>query len=303
MYFLKTIAILTFISPFLPVWANEHVDCASILVDAEKSGDDLAELANLHSQAQRHCDPVSLDALSTRLGNTYFNAAVQSSGQEQKSLLIEAAKFGKDWRIFAALGELQLRDGERDAAAQNLQWAILALRNSPPAQSPPAQSVRKLITMANNARAVADTYVRVLRNRSDQPDGVAANDVSGVVIEAVPFPIEFVFGESTLTEAGIIGAEDLADILAAEETATITLAGHTDPTGSDSYNHDLSLRRAEAVRDFLVEAGIGKQMTIEVIACGESYPAAIESPEFYSEDEIHQIMRRVELLRTGDTCS
>lgn len=303
MFLLRITLVLVFVLPIQPALANEHLDCASILVEAEKSGDDLAELVELHSQAQRLCDPVSFDALSTRLGNTYFNAAVKSPGQDQKSLLIEAAKYGKDWRIFAALGELQLRDGERRAAAENLQWAILALRNSPPAQSPPAQSVRKLITMANNARAVADTYVRVLRNRSDQPDGVAANNVSGVVIEAVPFPIEFVFGEPTLTEAGIIGAEDLADILTAEETAKITLAGHTDPTGSDSYNRDLSLKRAEAVRDILLEKGIGERMTIDVIACGEAYPPAIESPEFYSEEEIHQIMRRVELLRAGSECS
>lgn len=50
---------------------------------------------------------------------------------------------------------------------------------------------------------------------------------------------------------------------------TINIVGHTDRAGSDGYNMALSLRRADAVREALVLAGIGAGR-IKVIARGES---------------------------------
>jgi len=47
----------------------------------------------------------------------------------------------------------------------------------------------------------------------------------------------------------------LGKALTSEELAgsVIMLGGHTDGKGSDAYNHDLSERRAEAVKRFLIE--------------------------------------------------
>ena len=36
----------------------------------------------------------------------------------------------------------------------------------------------------------------------------------------------------------------------------VTVTGHTDPRGSDSYNEDLGLRRANTARDYLVSKGV-----------------------------------------------
>ena len=36
----------------------------------------------------------------------------------------------------------------------------------------------------------------------------------------------------------------------------LTVTGHTDPRGSDSYNEDLGMRRANTARDYLVSKGI-----------------------------------------------
>lgn len=43
--------------------------------------------------------------------------------------------------------------------------------------------------------------------------------------------------------------------------------------GSDSYNLDLSRRRAEAVRDFLIDRGVGPAR-ITARGYGEAYPVA-----------------------------
>lgn len=53
----------------------------------------------------------------------------------------------------------------------------------------------------------------------------------------------------------------------------VEVAGHTDSIGTDQYNMGLSLRRAEAVRDYLVSKGIAPDR-LSVKAYGESQPVA-----------------------------
>lgn len=47
-----------------------------------------------------------------------------------------------------------------------------------------------------------------------------------------------------------------APLLAAAPNTEITIVGHTDSVGSETYNLQLSIRRAEAVMNFLHEQGI-----------------------------------------------
>jgi outer membrane protein OmpA-like peptidoglycan-associated protein len=53
----------------------------------------------------------------------------------------------------------------------------------------------------------------------------------------------------------------------------VAIEGHTDSRGSDDYNRDLSKRRADAVRDALVERGVTSQR-IRSVGLGEAYPVA-----------------------------
>ena len=58
----------------------------------------------------------------------------------------------------------------------------------------------------------------------------------------------------------------------------IKVTGHTDSTGSADYNMKLSLRRAEAVRDYLISLGVDPNK-LEVIGAGENNPIA-DNPIF-----------------------
>jgi len=51
----------------------------------------------------------------------------------------------------------------------------------------------------------------------------------------------------------------------------LRIEGHTDNVGSDSTNLDLSLRRARAVRAFLIQAGV-KAERLEANGFGETKP-------------------------------
>lgn len=78
------------------------------------------------------------------------------------------------------------------------------------------------------------------------------------------------------------------------DAAAAVLIGHTDSTGDADYNLDLSLRRAQAVRDYLVETGTPAEK-LRVIGSGEYEPiASNDTPEGRA------LNRRVEVIVVGE---
>jgi outer membrane protein OmpA-like peptidoglycan-associated protein len=65
----------------------------------------------------------------------------------------------------------------------------------------------------------------------------------------------------------------LADFLSRNETTRIRIEGHTDSTGDDAYNSELSRRRAQAVADALGARNI-PATRVEVVGRGEGFPVA-----------------------------
>lgn len=80
-------------------------------------------------------------------------------------------------------------------------------------------------------------------------------------------------GTATFAADAPIGIARVAAWLAAEPALGIRIAGHTDATGSPEANRSLSLRRAEAVRDALVERGVALSR-IAVSGEGAALPVA-----------------------------
>jgi OOP family OmpA-OmpF porin len=66
----------------------------------------------------------------------------------------------------------------------------------------------------------------------------------------------FDFDKSTLKPEGKAKLDDLASKLNNMNLEVIIAVGHTDAIGSDAYNQKLSVRRAEAVKGYLVAKGI-----------------------------------------------
>jgi len=76
----------------------------------------------------------------------------------------------------------------------------------------------------------------------------------------------------------------------------LEVAGHTDSDGDDAYNLDLSQRRAEAVRDYLISKGVNADM-LGAHGYGEERPVEGNATAAGRAEN-----RRVELLRL-DECS
>lgn len=98
------------------------------------------------------------------------------------------------------------------------------------------------------------------------------------IIITVPNNVTFPFDSADLSPQGRNALADVADTLARNPNTTIDVIGHTDATGDDQYNIDLSLRRAESVMDYLVASGVSRSR-IEAFGAGESQPVATNQTE------------------------
>ena len=80
--------------------------------------------------------------------------------------------------------------------------------------------------------------------------------------------------DSTTISPGFRGTlDEVAQSMITYPSSLIDVMGHTDSTGSDAYNLDLSRRRAESVANYLVSRGVSRAR-IESIGYGEQHPVA-----------------------------
>ena len=79
-----------------------------------------------------------------------------------------------------------------------------------------------------------------------------------VTAEKVTFAADafFDFDKSVLKPEGKAKLDDLTSKLSAINLEVIIAVGHTDAIGSDAYNQKLSVRRAEAVKAYLISKGV-----------------------------------------------
>lgn len=88
--------------------------------------------------------------------------------------------------------------------------------------------------------------------------------------------------------------DKVADVLAKYQSRA-TIVGHTDSTGTETYNQSLSERRADSVRSYLISRGVAASQ-VDAFGRGEMEPRASNETEAG-----RQLNRRVEVfVRPGD---
>ena len=85
--------------------------------------------------------------------------------------------------------------------------------------------------------------------------------------------LEFQTGSANIepTSANIL--DEIAETLKAKPSARIRVEGHTDATGSAGANAELSMARANSVKNYLVDRGVTADR-IETVGLGEQQPTA-----------------------------
>ena len=95
----------------------------------------------------------------------------------------------------------------------------------------------------------------------------------GLVMNLDSDALEFDFDKAFLRPENRELLSRIAGILLTSRDYAIYVYGHTDDVGSDHYNLELSERRAQSVRDYIVEVGVDSAL-IETRGFGKTKPLA-----------------------------
>ncbi len=149
------------------------------------------------------------------------------------------------------------------------------------------QKTRGLVIVPSGAQATAQT------EDDDSATTVAASNYQAVAKEdQVNLQISFDFDSAALREDQKPKLATLCDVMKSVDVQVFQIIGHTDSSGSASYNENLSLLRAKEVKRHMVnDCGIAENR-LEAIGLGESAPYNENDPR---SDE----NRRVEFQALG----
>ena len=92
-------------------------------------------------------------------------------------------------------------------------------------------------------------------------DPVAKKGVIGTKI-SIQADTLFDFDKSTLKPEGKVVLDRIANSISGMNVDVIAITGYTDRIGSDKYNLVLSQKRADAVKTYLIQAGLGKDRVV-----------------------------------------
>ncbi|WP_319482172.1 OmpA family protein [uncultured Draconibacterium sp.] len=134
--------------------------------------------------------------------------------------------------------------------------------------------------------AIGGTAGALIGNYMDKQAEELQEDLEGADVERIGEGIKitfdsgilFGFDSSELTYASKENIAELAETLQKYEDTEILIEGHTDNKGSDSYNQNLSEKRAGSVADQLKILGVAATRISEA-GYGEEMPIADNSTE------------------------
>ena len=101
--------------------------------------------------------------------------------------------------------------------------------------------------------------------------------------------ILFDVNSAALKPQSMITLDQMADVMVKYPDSDILVKGHTDSTGSEKYNQELSERRSKSVKNYLISNGVSDSR-ITAIGFGETIPITSNDT-----DEGRETNRRVEI--------
>jgi outer membrane protein OmpA-like peptidoglycan-associated protein len=133
------------------------------------------------------------------------------------------------------------------------------------------------------AKALAPPPEPAMRTRGIVLDGGSGKGsvAPSAAKRAIDLEVLFEFDSARLTSDGREVLDALGGALASAELANVrrvTLEGHTDAKGSDEYNESLSLLRAQAARQYLVQKHRIPSGRLTAVGKGKSEPADPRDP-------------------------
>lgn len=189
---------------------------------------------------------------------------------------------------------LEARTDEAEAARRKAEAAQQdAQASQRQAQASQQQSEAAMRDAQASQRQAADSAARNRQLEAQLKDLNAKQTERGLVVTIGD--VLFETDRAQLRAGGMRNVEKLVAFLNQYPQRKALVEGFTDSTGSESYNMELSSRRADAVRAALVDMGVVRNR-IATQGYGESYPVAGND-----SSGGRQLNRRVEIVLSDET--
>ena len=229
--------------------------------DAEAEGKRRAEAEEATKQAQ------AATAEAERMKAEAQQAAAEAAREKEEAQKAKAEALAQQQALAAEA------EKSRQAAAQSEQLRQQAEQMRQQAEKEKQELRARLLQQLNTILSTRDTARGLIANMSD---------------------VLFKTGRFELLPGARERLAKVSGIVLAYPSLHLQVEGHTDSVGSDEYNQQLSEKRADAVRDYIVQQGISAQ-SIEAKGFGKTDPIASNETT-----EGRQQNRRVELVLSGD---
>lgn len=156
-------------------------------------------------------------------------------------------------------------------------------------------------TRGQFVRGLSESLYKPIRMAaaSGAPNGPAASDtgqatsVPGDAQASIRIPIQFEYNSTTVAPATIRNVRLLAEALSDDQfkDRNFKFVGHADVRGDERYNLELSIQRAQAIHDSIINIDPSLEGRIWVTGLGESQPIAAGNSE-----QAHRTNRRLQVF-------
>jgi outer membrane protein OmpA-like peptidoglycan-associated protein len=210
----------------------------------------------------------------------------QADATQQAQLRAQAEAQKAQAEAQQAQAEQQQAAAQEQAAAAN-QQAQQAQQQAQMAQAQ-AEQARQQAAQAETEKQQLREKLRVQLNSVLQTEETAR----GLVVNMAD--VLFATGKYSLKPEAREKLSKLSGIILSHPGLTLQIEGHTDSVGSDEFNQQLSEKRANSVRDYMIGQGMPSD-SISAVGLGKDEPIASNDTA-----QGRQLNRRVEIIVAGD---
>jgi outer membrane protein OmpA-like peptidoglycan-associated protein len=221
-------------------------------------------------------------------------AARTQMEQQHQNAIAELTRKRQDAEAQAQQLQAQVHEAQAalKAAEQQASQAAQQAQQQQQQAAQQQQSTQAELEKTRQELAARDAEARRLRMQNELARIAATKSDTRGLIVTLP-GIFFDTGKAVLKPGAKKTLTKIADQIKGDSTVRVSVEGHTDSVGSDDKNLALSEKRAQAVRDFLVSAGIPADH-ITASGKGEAEPVATNKTAAGRQQN-----RRVELVITN----
>jgi len=123
----------------------------------------------------------------------------------------------------------------------------------------------------NQLGAYMDRQEQALQQVAAQSEAMSVQRSQDVITATFKADVMFDLDSASIKPGAYPEIDNVAKILQDYPQTNIRVAGHTDASGSETYNQQLSERRAMSVKNALIQRGVA-DYRVEAIGFGESMP-------------------------------